>query len=99
MANEISNNVTIISVENMIYREYPTFDTKTTFETIDLLKVKLKNKQAAIDNLLDIIKIFTVNKTKKDGSREEQSIKVRSKGNVNDNIVRELLQIDQFYHH
>ena len=31
-------------------------------ETVDLLKVTLKDKQATINNLLDIFKNFTVNK-------------------------------------
>ena len=67
-------------------------------EIVDLLKVELKGKQATINNLLDIIKNFTVNENKKDGNREQQAIKVRCKGNDDDDIVRELLQIDQLQH-
>ena len=48
--------------------------------------------------MLDIIKKFTGNENKKDGSREQQAIKVRNKGNDDDDNVRELLQIDQLHH-
>ena len=40
-------------------------------ETIDLLKVELKDKQATINDLLDIIKSFTESENKKDGSHEQ----------------------------
>lgn len=54
--------------------------------TIDLLKVEIKDKQARINNLMDTTKDFTVNENKKDRSREPQEIKVHSKSN-NDDIV------------
>ena len=54
--------------------------------TIDLLKVEIKDKQARINNLMDTTKDFTVNENKKDGSHEPQAIKVRNKSN-NDDIV------------
>lgn len=53
--------------------------------TIDLLKVEIKDKQARINNLMDTTKDFTVNENKKDGSHEPQAIKVRNKSN--DDIV------------
>lgn len=62
-----------------------------------MLQVELKEKQAAINNLLDIIKNFAVNENKKDGSREQQPIKIHNKGH-NDDIMTELLQIDQLHH-
>lgn len=34
-------------------------------ETIDLLMVELKDKQATTNNLLDIIKVFTINTNKR----------------------------------
>ena len=63
-----------------------------------MLKVELKDKQATINNLLDFIKNLTVNENKLDGSHELQAVKVCSKDNDDDGIVRELLQIDQFHH-
>ena len=63
-------------------------------ETIDLLMVELKEKQATTNKLLIIIKNFTVNENKNDESHEQQVIKVRNKRNGNDDIVGELLQID-----
>ena len=64
-----------------------------------MLKVELKEKQAKINNLLDIIKKnLTVNENKLDGIREQQAIKVCSKDSNDDDIVRELLQIDQLHH-
>lgn len=62
-----------------------------------MLQVELKEKQAAINNLLDIIKNFAVNENKKDGSREQQPTKIHNKGH-NDDIMTELLQIDQLHH-
>ena len=47
--------------------------------------------------MLDIIKNFAVNENKKDGSREQQPIKIHNKGH-NDDIMTELLQIDQLHH-
>lgn len=66
-------------------------------KTIDLLKVELKDKQATINNLFNIIKNLTVNENKIDRRHKQQAIKVRNEGN-DDDIVRELLQIDQFHH-
>ena len=66
-------------------------------ETIDLLKVELKDKQATINNFIDINKNFRVNENKKDGRREQKPIKVRNKDN-DDDIMKELLQIDQLHH-
>ena len=63
-------------------------------ETIDLLMVELKEKQAITNKLLIIIRNFTVNENKNDESHEQQVIKVRNKRNGNDDIVGELLQID-----
>ena len=48
-------------------------------EFIDLLKAELKYKQSTINNLLDIIKNFTVNEYKKDGSCEQEAIKYATK--------------------
>ena len=55
---------------------YPMVD--SLLKTIDFLKVKLNNKQRTIGNLLNIIKNFIVNKNKKERSREQQAIKVRT---------------------
>ena len=55
-------------------------------KTIDVLKFALRDKQAAINSLIDIIKGFTVNETKKIGRREQQTTKVPSKGSDNDDI-------------
>ena len=62
-----------------------------------MLKVELKDKQAKINNFADIIKNFTVNDTKKDGSHEQKVMKVLNKDNDND-IVREMLHIDQLHY-
>ena len=48
--------------------------------------------------MLDVIKNFTVNENKNDGSREQPVLKVHNKGNDDDDIVRELLQINQIHH-
>ena len=53
-------------------------------KTIALLKLELRDKQATKYSLVDIIKGFTVNEAKKIGSREQETIKVRSKGSNND---------------
>ena len=66
-------------------------------KTIYLLKVELKDKQATINNFADIIKNFTVNDTKKDGSHEQKVMKVLNKDN-DDDIVREMLHIDQLHY-
>ena len=62
-----------------------------------MLKVELKDKQATINNFADIIKNFTVNDTKKDGSHERKVMKVLNKDN-DDDIVREMLHIDQLHY-
>lgn len=62
-----------------------------------MLKVELKDKQATINNFADIIKNFTVNDTKKDGSHEQKVMKVLNKDN-DDDIVREMLHIDQLHY-
>ena len=67
-------------------------------ETIDLLKVELKDKGATISNLYNIFKNLTVNENKLDGSCEQQAMKVCSKDNDDNDIVRELLQTDQLHH-
>ena len=56
-----------------------------------LAKGRLKRQAATINDLLDIIKNFAVNKNTKDESREPQAIKVHIKGNDDDDIVREFL--------
>ena len=66
-------------------------------KTIYLLKVELKDKQTTINNFADIIKNFTVNDTKKDGSHEQKVMKVLNKDN-DDDIVREMLHIDQLHY-
>ena len=63
-----------------------------------MLKVESKDKQATTNNLLDNIKDLTVNGNKLDGNCEQQAIKVCSKDNDKNDIVRELLQIDQLHY-
>ena len=53
-------------------------------KTIALLKLELRDKQATKYSFVDIIKGFTVNEAKKIGSREQQTINVRSEGSNND---------------
>lgn len=66
-------------------------------ETINFLKIEIKDKQAALINFINILNSFTLNEGKNNKRREQQGIKVHKKGN-NDNIVSDLLQIDQLHH-
>ena len=65
-------------------------------ETIDLLK--LKDKQATLNNFLDSVTNFTVNENKKIDVCEKQALKLRSRGNGGDDIEKEVLQVDQPHH-
>ena len=64
-------------------------------ETISLLKDELMNKQVTIDNLIDVVKNFTVIENK-DTRNKEQETNVSSK-EKNDAVV-ELLEVDELHH-
>ena len=66
--------------------------TGTLRETISLLKDKLRNKQVTIDNLVDVIKNFTVNENKYTRNKEQET-NVFSKGD--NGVVGDLLEIDE----
>ena len=64
-------------------------------ETISLLKDELRNKQATIDNIIDVIKNFTFNENKYTRNKEQET-NVLSK--ETSDVVGELLEIDEIYH-
>ena len=64
-------------------------------ETISLLKDELRNKQVTIDNLIDVIKNFTVIENKYTRNKE-QDTNVSSK--EKNDVVGELLEIDELHH-
>ena len=63
--------------------------------TIFLLKDELRNKQVTTDNLIDVIKNFTVNENKYTRNKEQET-NVGSK--ENNDVVGELLEIDELDH-
>ena len=67
----------------------------TLCETISLLKDELRNKQVTIDNLIDVIKNFTVIENKYTRNKE-QDTNVSSK--EKNDVVGELLEIDELHH-
>ena len=67
----------------------------TLRETIFLLKDELRNKQVTIDNLIDVIKNFTVIENKYTRNKE-QDTNVSSK--EKNDVVGELLEIDELHH-
>ena len=64
-------------------------------ETISLLKDELMNKQVTIDNLIDVVKNFTVIENKYTRNKEQET-NVSSK-EKNDAVV-ELLEVDELHH-
>ena len=64
-------------------------------ETISLLKDELRNKYVTIDNLIDVIKNFTVIENKYTRNKEHET-NVGSK--EKNDVVGELLEIDQLHH-
>ena len=64
-------------------------------ETISLLKDELMNKQVTIDNLIDVVKNFTVIENKYTRNKEQEP-NVSSK-EKNDAVV-ELLEVDELHH-
>ena len=67
----------------------------TLRKTISMLKDELRNKQVTIDNLIDVIKNFTVIENKY-AKNEEQEADVGSK--EKNEVVGELLEIDELHH-
>ena len=67
----------------------------TLRKTVSLLKDELTNKQVTIDNVIDVIKDFTVIENKQTRN-EEQETNVGSK--KNNDVVGELLEIDELHH-
>ena len=67
----------------------------TLRETISLLEDKLRNKQVTIDNLIDVIKNFTVIKNKYTRNKEQETNVCSKKKS---NVVGELLEIDELHH-
>ena len=67
----------------------------TLRETISLIKDELRNKQVTIDNLIDVIKNFTVIGNKYTRNKEQET-NVGSK--EKNDFVGELLEIDELHH-
>ena len=67
---------------------------ETLFKTISLLNEELRNKQVTIDNMIDIIKNFTVIKNKYTRNKEQEP----NVGSKENNVVGELLEIDELHH-
>ena len=67
----------------------------TLCETIFLLKDELRNKQINIDNLIDVIKNFTVIENKYTRNKEQET-NVGSK--EKNDAVGQLLEIDELHH-
>ena len=67
----------------------------TFHETIAWLNHELKNKQVTIDNLIDVIKNFTVIKNKYTRNKEQETNVCSKKKS---NVVGELLEIDELHH-
>ena len=67
----------------------------TLSETIFLLKDELRNKQINIDNLIDVIKNFTVIENKYTRNKEQET-NVGSK--EKNDAVGQLLEIDELHH-
>ena len=67
----------------------------TLRETISLLEDKLRNKQVTIDNLIDVIKNFTVIENKYTKNKEQEA-DVGSK--EKNEFVGELIEIGEFHH-
>ena len=67
----------------------------TLCETISLLKDELRNKQVTIDNLIDVIKNFTVIRNKYTRNKEQETNVGSNKKN---NVVGELLEIDELHY-
>ena len=59
----------------------------TLCETISLLKNELRNKQVTIDNLIDVIKNFTVNENKYTRNKKQEASVCSKENNY---VVREL---------
>ena len=67
----------------------------TLHETIYLLNDQLRNKQVTIDNLIGVIKNFTVIENKY--TRNKELVKNVGSKEKND-VVGELLEIDELHH-
>ena len=67
----------------------------TLHETIYLLNDELRNKQVTIDNLIDVIKNFTVIENKYTKNKEQEA-DVGSK--EKNEVVGELIEIGEFHH-
>ena len=67
----------------------------TPRDTISLLKDELRNKQVAIDNLIDVIKNFVATENKYTRNKE-QDTNVSSK--EKNDVVGELLEIGELHH-
>ena len=67
----------------------------TLHKTISLLKDELRNKQVTIDNLIDVIKNFTVIENKYTKNKEQEA-DVGSK--EKNEVVGELIEIGEFHH-
>ena len=67
----------------------------TLRKTISLLKDELRNKQVTIDNLIDVIKNFTVIENKYTKNKEQEA-DVGSK--EKNEVVGELIEIGEFHH-
>ena len=67
----------------------------TLRKTISMLKDELRNKQVTIDNLIDVIKNFTVIENKY--TRNKEQVKNVGSKEKND-VVGELLEIDELHH-
>ena len=68
---------------------------RTLRKTISLLKDKLRNEQVTIDNLIDVIKNFTVNENKYTRNKKQET---NFCSKENNDVVGELLEIDELHH-
>ena len=66
-----------------------------TLREISLLKDELRNKQVTIDNLIDVIKNFTVNENKYTRNKEQETNACNKK---NSDVVGKLLEMDELHH-